>query len=157
MNECFSRDLKRQYITLNIKWRWCFTEFDWMSKSRSCYCKSKCRPSKNQAVVLDTWKSASKDLIQMETENLIHYSKKKDLICAHKHMPFCIFLFLFHSSNEPNEENKRRCIPLGSRPSNRVKQEVCRVIEFHTNGNHYFLIYNLVYINFSGVNFLLFL
>ena len=74
----------------------------------------------------------------MKTENLIHSSLKNDLICAKKHMPFCIFLFLFRSSHEPKEENKRRYVPLGIRPNNRVKQELGRVVELNTTGNHYF-------------------
>ena len=83
----------------------------------------------------------------METENLIHSSKKSDLIWAKKHMNFWIFLFLFHSSHEPKAENQRRCFPLGGHPRNRAKQEVFRVVEFHIPGT---FIFNLVYINFKG-------
>ena len=64
-------------------------------------------------------------------------------------MPFCNFVFLFHSSHELKVKNQRRCVQLGSHASHRAEQEVRRVVEFHSTGNHYFYIYNLFYNNFK--------
>ena len=65
-------------------------------------------------------------------------------------MPFCNFVFLFRFSHELKVKNQRRCAPLGGRASNREEQEVRRVVEFHSTGNHYFYIYNLFYNSLRG-------
>ena len=65
-------------------------------------------------------------------------------------MPFCNFVFLFHSSHELIVKNQKRCVPLGSHASHRAEQEVSRVVEFHSTCNHYFYIYNLFYNDFKG-------
>ena len=64
-------------------------------------------------------------------------------------MPFCNFVFLFRFSLELKVKNQRRCVLLGGRVSHRAEQEVRRVVEFHSTGNHYFYIYNLFYNNFK--------
>ena len=67
-------------------------------------------------------------------------------------MPFCNFVFPFRSSHEIKVKNQRKCVPLGGRANHRAEQEVHRVVEFHSTGNHYFYIYiyNLFYNNFKG-------
>ena len=58
-------------IILNIKWTWRFMEKDWKPKSRSCYCKSRCRSRTNPAETSDTRKSSSRGTTPTEKENLI--------------------------------------------------------------------------------------
>ena len=65
-------------------------------------------------------------------------------------MPFSKFVFLFRSYHELIVKDQRRCVPLGDRASHRAEQEVRRVVEFHSTGNHYFYIYNLFYNSFKG-------
>ena len=65
-------------------------------------------------------------------------------------MPFCNFVFLIRYSHELKVKNQRRCVSLRGRISHRAEQEVRRVVEFHSTGNHYFYIYNLFYNNFKG-------
>ena len=76
--------------------------------------------------------NGNRKLDPQELEKWFHLCKK---VYAFLHLPF-----LFCSSHELKADNKRRCVPLEGRASNRAKQEVRRVVEFHTTVNHYFIV-----------------